>query len=236
MDKFEEEIPQQQEESTELVRTEEEFQQAIKNYINDQLGGLTHFNVNSDETAYQKLGLFLKGYMLCKASDCPYYEACPIMRSIKSKPKREALRNTDCRWEMMNAARLVIGLIKKLEIEDDNMVDLGYVTQIAVNQMYLDRIDLDISINGMWQTNPGVLDQRNGVLYHRKEINELIKYRGTFEKSKDEAVSKLNASRKDKVKNTAKTGTLEELKSLIDNISKEPTGAVIDNIIDAEVS
>jgi len=220
-----------------IVRTEKEFQEAVERYINDQLGALPHFSMVEGETAFSKLGLFLKGYMVCRASDCPYAEACPIMRSLAGKPEeQEKLRHSECRFEMLNAARLVTGLIKKLEIEDDNLVDLGYVAQIAMNKMILDRIGMDLGVNGMWQTNPGLIDSRNSTVYHRKEVNELLKFRSQFEKGMDDAINKLNASRKDKVKGTFRKDSMDELKNLISGFTKDSGGAVIEDIIEGELS
>lgn len=137
--------------------------------------------------------------MLCKADDCPYASVCPLMRSLKRDPEaRKALVGTECRVEKARIVKLFVQLVSDLKITPVQATDVLALTNLVRLYVLENRLIWDLGLYGMIESVPGVVAQRTGEVFYKREPNPAEKMLERIRKQIDSLNAQLLASRKDR--------------------------------------
>lgn len=203
-----------------------------------------------DETIFErKLPGFYSGFLTCKTHECPYFAVCPIMSAIKKKYKHstqqrqvaiDALFGEPCRLEVKEAAIWLANFVREHDVRPDSSSDILQILHIVKQTVLINRIDRELAVYGVAGESVVGVSAKGDAITDRR-ANEIIKHRALLEKSLQNALSQLVATRKDKANLAVQAGQFKMLSDLfarpkgvalkeLRNSSKEddPTNVVID--------
>jgi hypothetical protein len=190
--------------------SEEEFDDAIQ-----ALGSYLLFNTNWDISFSaglpKSLPVISSVPMLCKADDCPYHEICPVMKAIGNDwALKDSIRGTKCRVEKEFAVRAFASVATDLDVKPEQTIDLLNTANLIRLMVYRQRLDWDLSINGLSIDPVTIIDSQDNV-YREKKANPLLREIERVENLIDKAQKSLVASRKDRLSMAAALGKSEDV-------------------------
>lgn len=154
----------------------------------------------------------------CYGEMCRYAPKCPVLKALKRDGKTdEAIKNTDCRVDKVQAIRIFSQLIRDLNIGADETMDL--LSAVSLVRLYIirRRIDWIYAIDGQDQDVVSSIAQRSERPYYKKEANPLMAEADKIEKQIANIYSQLMASRKDRAQLMMQLGGKGDLAELFLN-------------------
>lgn len=140
-------------------------------------------------------GLYANIPIICKGNKCPYADAC----SLKSVGVNvEEIKGQRCPVEINDILKKFQWYVQHLEVDQDNIVDLGMVKELVDIDMMLERANKKIATEADFVEQVAVGQDADGNPIFRPEIRKSIDFKERMQKRKDTLLSLLNSTRKDK--------------------------------------
>ena len=193
-----------------------------------------HNNIVRNSKIIANTGLLQDIPLICRAEKCPYAAKCPVLQQMSDQKVIDSLKGTNCRVDRIFGLKQFVSLVKNLNIDPGQTVDILNVASYVRLLMLKRRMDWDIAIEGLRYDEIAAVDQRTGSVYHKSVDNPLIKAAGSLDKQIEAQQKLLVASRKDKMNAASQLGQhqdfLKELFLMRPEDTKEPQSALPDYI------
>jgi hypothetical protein len=151
------------------------------------------FNVAKSMVATS--GMYANIPIICKGIKCPFIETCS-MKAVGMDV--EELKGQRCPIEIADVLKRFQWYIQHLEIDQDNVVDLGMVKEIVDIDIMLERASRRMASEGDFVEMVVVGMDPEGNPLRRPEIRKSVDFKERMSKRKDTLLSLLNSTRKDK--------------------------------------
>jgi len=195
--------------------TDAEFEDAIENLAVFLLfDTLYEARVIKDRKILKRIPTINDIPLQCRADECPYATVCPVIRNLNEAQKRDLI-GKPCRDERVYGIDMFARLVAELKVEPDHTVDLMLITSMVRDWLLMRRYDRQISIDGMIEEEPAVVDQKTGHVYWKRSLHPLHKLHETLQKQIAAKLNQLMASRKDRAALAAAMGKSDDLMKLL---------------------
>lgn len=182
--------------SRDLTGFEEDFELLLDMAIREHLDDTEWRSV---EESIKKVAFILEDLpLICQVDDCPYARKCDVLARMPDPAKREKLRGTLCRSEMIFMARQFVYLVRDLKIPPSAASDILNVIDLVRNLVLKRRIDWHIALEGMLEDVPAAVSP-DGTIYTRRVPHPLIVVAETLQKQINVLYKQLMASRRDRL-------------------------------------
>jgi len=153
--------------------------------------------------------------MVCRTTQCPYHDVCPIMAAIGDDNKaKEKLYGGRCRIDMIELVQIFVELVKDLDIQPSHAIDVMHVTSLVRLYILRRRCDWELQ-GGMREDIIAVVNPRTDTPYYKPDNNSILDIIDKIEKQIHSLVSQLLGSRKDRALLDAKTGRGTSLEQIL---------------------
>lgn len=133
--------------------------------------------------------------IICKGIKCPFVDTCGI-KAVGMNV--DDLKGQRCPVEIADITKKFQWYIAHLEIEADDVVDLGMVKELVDIDVMLERANKRMAAEGDFIEMVAVGVDSDGNAIRRPEIRKSVDFKERMQKRKDSILQLLNATRKDK--------------------------------------
>lgn len=133
--------------------------------------------------------------IICKGAKCPFIETCGI-KAVGMNV--DDLKGQRCPVEIADITRRFQWYTAHLEIDADDVVDLGMVKELVDIDVMLERANKRMAAEGDFVEMVAVGVDGEGNAIRKPEIRKSVDFKERMQKRKDTILQLLNATRKDK--------------------------------------
>ncbi len=193
--------------------TEDEFDDSLWNLATFMLFN-TKWDPSNKVKIPKKLPVISDMPMICNTKKCHYASVCPTLKAMDPS-NYHILEGTRCREEKYLGIQHFTTLVKDLNIEPGQAVDILDVANLVRLYIYRRRIDWDIAVEGMTIEAVNAIDHKTKKAFGEMKEHPLLKVANAIDKQIDSTKKSLIASRKDRLTMAAQFGgDKEQLKKL----------------------
>lgn len=140
-------------------------------------------------------GLYANIPIICKGEKCPYAATCGIKAAGMDI---ETLKGQRCPMEIAEITQKFQWYVTQLEVDPENIVDLGMIKELVDIDIMLERADKRMAVEGDFIEMVIVGMDEDGNALRRPEIRKSVDFKERMQKRKDSLLQLLNSTRKDK--------------------------------------
>jgi hypothetical protein len=140
-------------------------------------------------------GMYANIPIICKGGKCPFIETCSL-RAVGMDI--EELKGQRCPIEIADVLKRFQWYVQHLEIDSDNVVDVGMVKEVVDIDIMLERASRRMAAEGDFIEMVVVGMDADGNPLRRPEIRKSVDFKERMSKRKDTLLGLLNSTRKDK--------------------------------------
>jgi len=188
--------------------TEEEFTDALQ-----KLGTYMLFGTSWDPTKQvripKKIPIISDVPMYCMGHNCKYAQLCPVIAIMKEKDVGSMI-GSQCRADRILGVQHFTSLVKDLNIEPNQTVDIINVANLVRWMIYRRRVDWQIALEGLTVLAAVDVDRKTNEKFGEIKEHPLLKTAERIDSMIDKAQKSLVASRKDRLQAAAQFGKEKE--------------------------
>jgi len=161
---------------------------------------------------------------ICDPYTCPYKDVCPVIQKM-SDLDRYKLVGTRCRAEREAGVKLFAAVVKDLDIEPTQTIDVLNAANMVRLMIYRTRLDWEMASDSMQITPVTATNPITGEAYREQKEHPLLKAAERLDKMIESAGKSLVASRKDRLNLAAQLGKGQDFlaKLLTRQLELDPT-------------
>ena len=152
--------------------------------------------------------------LICKGHDCTFAAVCPVIKNMSFKDV-DKLEGTQCRADKLLGVQYFTDIIRDLDIQPGQSIDLINAANLVRWLIYRRRIDWQLALEGLTIDAVIGLDRETGLPLGEKKNHPLYKAQQETDRMIDAAQKSLVASRHDRLKLATQFGKESDVVKLL---------------------